>query len=119
MEPGCHPAGKGTCPCRSGKVTGCGQYGWPGRDHETYLYRYRFEDPVVQHALQQALPVARLHRRIGKADLAAFRMLSDDGYVQQTEFSDGTSVVANFANELRDAGTGIGPIQPLTWRAFA
>ena len=32
------------------------QYGYSGHGKETFLYRYRFEDPTVQLALQAALP---------------------------------------------------------------
>jgi hypothetical protein len=92
------------------------QYGWTGKDRETFLYSFRFEDPVVQHALQLALPVAQLHRRIGRCELTDFNILSEDGYVQQSEFSDGTRIVANFSNTVKDAGAGIGPVQVYSWR---
>ena len=71
---------------------------------------------MVQHALQLALPVAQLHRRIGRCELTDFNILSEDGYVQQSEFSDGTRIVANFSNTVKDAGAGIGPVQVYSWR---
>lgn len=90
------------------------QYGWTGNDHETFLYSFRFEDPVVQRALELARPVAGLHRDIGRLEMTGFRILSEDGYVQRTEFSDGTSVLANFAPDLRQAdGHNIGG---MSWR---
>jgi hypothetical protein len=73
------------------------QYGYTGRGKETFLYKFRFEDPEVQLALREALPVARLHRHIGKQEMVHFRILSEDGYAQETAFADGTRVVANFA----------------------
>src|SRR5262249_14928362 len=42
------------------------QYQWTGRGAETTLTTFRFEDPEVQVALRHALPVAQLHREIGK-----------------------------------------------------
>jgi hypothetical protein len=76
------------------------QYGYSGRGTETYLYKYRFEDPEVQVALKEALPVAKLHKKIGKLEMVSFRFLSDDGCVQETTFSDGTKVVANFGKDV-------------------
>ena len=69
------------------------QYGWTGRRKETFLYRFRFDDPEVQLALRQALPVAQLHRRTGPQAMVHFRILSEDGYVQESAFADGTHVV--------------------------
>jgi hypothetical protein len=71
----------------------------------------RLEDVSVQEALAAALPVTRLHRRIGKQELLAHEFLSEDGAVQATTFADGTRVVANFAAEHR-AGVG-----GMSWQA--
>ena len=76
------------------------QYGYSGHGNETFLYKYRIEDPEVQVALKAALPVAKLHRRIGKQELVHFKILSDDGYVQESAFADGTRVVANFSQDF-------------------
>jgi hypothetical protein len=84
------------------------QYGWTGEGTETFLFRYRFEDPEVQAALRQALPVARLHRRIGPCEMVHFKILSEDGYVQESAFSDGTRVVANFSRDIYGGQKGIG-----------
>lgn len=100
------------------------QYGWTGRGAETFLYRYRFEDPEVQIALRQALPVAQLHRRIGCQEMVHFRFLSEDGYVQESAFADGTRVVVNFSREVvgRDRGgghvalEGIDSLAPESWQ---
>lgn len=83
------------------------QYGYNGRGRETFLYKYRFEDPEVQIALREALPVAKLHRRIGKLEMVHFKMLSEDGYVQETAFSDGTRVIANFSPNVCGEERGI------------
>ena len=93
------------------------QYQYTGRGRETFLFRFRFEDPVVQAALKEALPVARLHGRIGKLPMIDFRFLSEDGGVQQTIFADGTRVVANFtACEFKDGE--IGSVGPESWKVL-
>ena len=86
------------------------QYGWTGRGRETFLYRYRFEDPEVQLALREALPVAKLHRRIGKQEMVHFKILSEDGSVQETAFADGTRIVANFSRDVIGGKEGIGHV---------
>jgi hypothetical protein len=83
------------------------QYGYAGRGKETFLYKYRFEDPEVQIALREALPVARLHQRIGKQEMVHFKILSQDGYVQETAFADGTRVVANFSRDFVGSMPGV------------
>jgi hypothetical protein len=92
------------------------QYGWTGRGYETIVYRFRFEDPLVQHALAKALPVAGLHRRIGKLEMTDFDILSEDGWVQRTAFADGTEVVANLGCNLRSDVAGVEPIMGQSWR---
>lgn len=95
------------------------QYGWTGRGKETFLYQYRLDDPEVQLALRAALPVARLHRRTGRQQMVHFKILSEDGYVQESAFADGTRVVANFSRDTRgeeESGPG-GPLGPESWRA--
>jgi hypothetical protein len=84
------------------------QYGWTGRGKETFLFKYRFQDPEVQLALREALPVTQLHRRIGKQEMVHFKILSEDGYVQETAFADGTRVVANFSRDVVGGTRGIG-----------
>lgn len=92
------------------------QYGWTGRGYETVVFRFRFEDPIVQYALARALPVAALHRRIGKLEMTDFEFLSEDGWVQRTAFADGTTVVANFGCNLRSDIAGVEPIMGQSWR---
>jgi hypothetical protein len=91
------------------------QYMWTGKEKETFAYKFRFEDPEVQLALKAALPVARLHERIGKQEMVHFRILSEDGYVQETAFADGTRVIANFSNSVRGGIPGIDPLQAENW----
>jgi hypothetical protein len=83
------------------------QYGYSGHGKETFLYHYRFEDPEVQIALQAALPVARLHERIGKQEMVHFKILSEDGYIQESAFADGTHVVANFSRDFAGSMPGV------------
>lgn len=92
------------------------QYGWTGHGKETFLYRYRLDDPEVQLALRCALPVARLHRRTGPQEMVHFRLLSDDGWVQETAFADGTRVVANFSRDVRRVeAEGVEAVMPESW----
>jgi hypothetical protein len=85
------------------------QYGYTGRGKETFLFKFRFEDPEVQIALREALPVAKLHQKIGKLEMVHFKFLSADGYVQETAFSDGTRVVANFSRDMAGNAPGVEP----------
>jgi hypothetical protein len=91
------------------------QYRWVDFDaRRTESYRVRLDDAAVQEALALALPVAQLHRRIGKLELVSHEFLSADGALQATTFGDGTRVVANFADSPRESDTG--NINALTWR---
>ena len=100
------------------------QYGYTGRGKETFLYKVRFEDPEVQIALREALPVARLHRRIGKQEMVHFKILSENGYVQETAFADGTRIIANFSHDHvgemplidRQAVAGAETLGPESWQ---
>ncbi|WP_135547905.1 glycoside hydrolase family protein [Paenibacillus cymbidii] len=96
-------------------LTGCppdvfpfgAMYAWTGNGSETALYRFRLDDPEVRQALDLALPVAKLHRRIGKLELVDHRFVSEDGNVQETTFADGTRIVANFSIALRHTPDGL------------
>ncbi|WP_168120475.1 hypothetical protein [Paenibacillus sp. HB172176] len=92
------------------------QYMWTGKGNDTFAYKFRFEDPAVQEALREALPVAKLHERIGKLEMVDHRILSEDGNVQESVFADGTRIIANFAGDLRSNLPGIEPIQAESWR---
>lgn len=92
-------------------------YGWTGKGHETFLYRFRFEDPETQYALQQALPVARLHEQIGMLDMVDFQFLSEDGTLQKTTFADGTSVYANLGQSVGSGLEAIGGLQAESWKS--
>jgi hypothetical protein len=84
------------------------QYAWTGDGKETFLYKYRLEDPITQIAVERAREVANLHRRIGKAELLEFRFVTADGYVQKTSFEGGVDVYANFGphtHYIPNAGT--------------
>lgn len=91
------------------------QYGYTGRGKESFLYRFRFEDPEVQLALKAALPVAQLHKRIGKLQIIDFKILSEDGYLQESTFADGTRVVANFSRDFALALPDGVPVEPHGW----
>jgi hypothetical protein len=69
----------------------------------------------VQEALSAALPVTRLHKRIGMCELTGFEILSEDRLVQATTFSDGTRVVANLSQRDQEAGRE-GLLPACSWR---
>jgi hypothetical protein len=94
------------------------QYRWLPQvaARKTESYTVRFKDAAVQEALAVALPVTRLHRRIGKLELMAHEFLSDDGALQATTFADGTRVMANFADEPRAVQGGT--IAAKSWSTF-
>jgi len=82
----------------------------------TELYRYSLDSPEVQEALELALPVARLHRRIGKTACVAHETLAPGGALQVTTFADGTRVAANFSEEPA-AVDDVGIVAAESWRA--
>jgi hypothetical protein len=82
----------------------------------TELYRYNLDSPEVKAALEIALPLTRLHRRIGKLPLVSHETLSPDGAVQATTFKDGTRVIVNFSSAPRDVPDSA-PLAPTSWRA--
>jgi len=52
----------------------------------------------VQRSIKAALPVAKLHKKIGMLELQSFEFVTDDYAVQKTVFSDGTKIVANISD---------------------
>ena len=92
-------------------------YGWQGDGSKTFLYKSRFEDPETQFALQQALPVAKHHARIGMQEMTDFEFLSEDGALQKTTFHDGTEVYANLGYQGARFVDGVGGIQSESWTA--
>jgi hypothetical protein len=82
----------------------------------TELYRYGLDSPAVVEALALALPVARLHRRIGRLACVSHEALAEDGSVQATTFADGTRVAANFSGERREVDD-VGAVNAASWRA--
>lgn len=89
-----------------------------GHAPETELYRFDLETPEVETALKLAIPVARLHGRIGKLACVDHKIHSPDGAIQSTTFADGTSVCANFgtaAVELPDFDR----LVPQSWKSIA
>jgi hypothetical protein len=92
------------------------QYRWLDlAARKTESYSVHFEDAAVQEALAVALPVARLHGRIGMQELLSHEFLSEDGAVQATTFADGTRVIANFS-DARRAIDGSAELGALSWR---
>lgn len=81
----------------------------------TELYAYHLDMPEVRRALDLALPVARLHSRVGRIACVDHRILAADGTVQTTTFADGTRVFVNFGDQAVDVPEA-GPLAPLTWK---
>lgn len=92
------------------------QYGWLDiATHKTFSFEIHLEDAEVQRALRAALPVSRLHRRIGKLEMTGFEFLTEDFAVQATTFADGTRIVANVSDgpvRTSDFGT----LPPNSWK---
>ena len=94
------------------------QYAWRDlKTRETYAFQIRQEDAAVQAALAAALPVTRLHRRVGKQAMTDFAFVSDDRLVQQTTFADGTRVLANLGAADAEVA-GVGPVKARRWRVM-
>jgi hypothetical protein len=92
------------------------QYAWRNFEkRETYSFIVKLEDAAVQEALAAALPVAQLHQRVGKLEMMNFTLLTADGAVQSTEFSDGTRVIGNLSKEPRDVPS-VGRLNGYEWR---
>jgi hypothetical protein len=82
----------------------------------TELYRYNLDMPDVKEALALALPVARLHGKVGKVACESHETLAADGSVQATTFADGTKVAANYSDERREVA-GFGVLEAKSWKA--
>jgi len=92
------------------------QYAW--RDHvgsESYAFSIGLDDAAVVEAIDCALPIVRLHKRIGRCEMVSWETVSDDLTVQQTVFSDGTRIVANLCDAPREVD-GVGKMAGHTWR---
>ncbi len=96
--------------------TFCARYGTDGtgggqavRALENRLWGYMKYWPVnslaewktQREAFQATLPEDAWHAKVGLAEMTNHRYLSEDGQVEQTEFSSGDSVIVNFADEPR------------------
>ncbi len=94
------------------------QYGWKNVEtRESYSYLVRLQDPEVQRAIRAALPVARLHKRIGMQEMIDFQAVTDDFAVQTSVFADGTRIVANLSDEDRETRR-FGLIKANSWKAI-
>ena len=95
------------------------QYEWVNLEKRiTRSFSVAFEDAAVQEALAAALPVTKLHRRIGPLELVSHEFLSDDGAVQATVFADGTRVIANFG-DAPFVVDGVGEVGAKSWMTGA
>ena len=92
------------------------QYGWVDQPlGDTYAYTYSLEDAEVQEALRLALPIARLHGRVGRCECRSHRVLTPDGSVQTSEFADGTGIAVNYSSQAYPLGSGA-MLEPRSWR---
>jgi hypothetical protein len=95
------------------------QYRWVNFEtRETASYLVRLEDETTQAAIRAALPVSRLHKRIGMCELVSFEFLSEDRAVQVSTFSDGTRVVSNLGERETEA-PGVGRLGGHSWQEMA
>ncbi len=93
------------------------QYAWIDiSTRKTFSFEIHLADDEVQRALAAALPVTRLHRRIGRSELISFESLSDDYALQTTTFADGTRVFANISDQTRETPDG-SCLEPDSWIA--
>jgi hypothetical protein len=94
------------------------QYAWADWEtRRTFSFSVAPEDESVQRAIRAALPVTRLHRRVGRCELVSFGFVTPDFSVQTTAFSDGTRVVANVSDEDRDTSE-FGHVRANSWLEF-
>lgn len=89
------------------------QYRWAGPDKEAGVveFEHTLDMAEVADAARRAATVAGHFARVATEEMTGFDWLSDDGTVQQTQFGNGTSVIANFgAAPFRgDGGTVVPP----------
>jgi len=91
------------------------QYAWMDiQSRRTFSFCIQLADREVQTALQAALPVAQLHRRIGKLEMLSFEFVTPDAAVQTTQFTDGTRIVANISDKVRE--TSYGKLAANSWK---
>jgi hypothetical protein len=91
------------------------QYGWTDiATRGSFSFLIRLGDQEVQQALKVAMPVAKLHKRVGMQELVSFELLSDDGWLQSSTFADSTRIVANLSDRPREA-PGAGTLPADTW----
>lgn len=91
------------------------QYAWlDWETRRTFAFRMSLEDEQVQRAIRAALPLIRLHKRIGRCELLSFDAVTPDFAVQTTTYSDGTRVVANISDEDRETDE-FGRLPANTW----
>jgi hypothetical protein len=91
------------------------QYAWADWEtRRTFSFGVDVEDEPVQRAIRAALPVASLHKQIGRFELVSFDPATPDFAVQTTQFSDGTRIVANVSDEDRETSE-FGRIQANSW----
>ena len=82
----------------------------------TFSYQIHVDDVQVRDALALALPVAKLHGRIGRCAMTSFEFLTENGLVQSTRFSDGTRIVANLGDHPAEIPR-LGVLPPTSWRS--
>ena len=73
------------------------------------------QSPAAVVINASAIPVARLHKKVGMLELKSFEFVTDDYAVQKTVFSDGTEVVANISDTDK-VTEKYGTIKANSWR---
>lgn len=92
------------------------QFRWADRHLGNVVnFEHTLDLPECEAAARRAVEVARHFARVATEEMTDFTWLSDDGAVQQTQFANGVSVVANFGAEpFRVSGREVAPLGSLT-----
>ncbi|MGQ9661674.1 MAG: hypothetical protein ACUVWX_04945, partial [Kiritimatiellia bacterium] len=90
------------------------QYRWVDRGRwHAEEFEHSLELLACQEAARRAVEVASNFERVATAEMTSFDWLTPDGTVQQTEFANGVSVIANFGTQLFGLASGR-VVQPMT-----
>jgi hypothetical protein len=93
------------------------QYRWADRSLGTIVnFEHTLDVPECLAAAQVAVNVARHFKRVATEEMTDFAWLTADGRVQQTQFGNGVSVIANFGDTPYRApgGQSVPPLGSVT-----
>ncbi|MCR4574598.1 MAG: hypothetical protein K5787_12630 [Lentisphaeria bacterium] len=76
-----------------------------------WIRRGELWDSDHEQFLQTYFQTAKMHETVGYHEMVSHEFITSDRLVQKTEFEDGTSVIVNFAPEVRTVEIGYNRIQ--------